>query len=93
MDFLDLAKFGFNFLSQLLQHRQQTPIIFDQKTMHINRLKCNCVGHLGSIVADWNMWSSPRLHGKSHNLPFDKDEEQNKHLEKSQGLVLFVLPF
>lgn len=34
------------------------------------------------------MWSSTRLHSKSHNLSFDKDEQQNKHLEESQELAI-----
>lgn len=38
-------------------------------------------------MAKGNMWSSPRLHGKTHNLSFDKDEQQNKHLEESQELA------
>lgn len=33
-----------------------------------------------------NMRSSPRFHGKSHNLSFHKDEQQDKHLEESQKL-------
>ncbi len=37
-------------------------------------------------MAKGNMRSSPRLHGKTHNLSFDKDEQQNKHLEESQEL-------
>lgn len=48
--------------------------------------KCVCVRvfYFRSIVAKWNMRTSPWLHGKSHNLSFDKDEQQNKHLEDSQ---------
>lgn len=55
---------------------------------------CEC--YLRSIVAKGNMWSSPRFHGKSHNLSFHKDEQQNKHLEESQmldnpSICLFLL--
>lgn len=44
---------------------------------------CVCVSYLRSIVTKWNMGTSPRLHGKSHNLSFDKDKQQNKHLKKN----------
>lgn len=52
---------------------------------------CVFVRYLGSIVAEGDMWSSPRLHGKSHNFSFDKYEQQNKHLEESKVLTLEVL--
>lgn len=46
----------------------------------------NCIYNLRCTVADGNVWSSSRLHGKTHNLSFDKDEQQNKHLKKCQEL-------
>lgn len=39
-------------------------------------------------MANGDMWTKPRLHGKSHYLFFHKDEQQDKHLEDRNVMVL-----
>lgn len=88
INLLDMAQFGFNSLSQFLKN--SCPHIHT----HMNNctwsylrflIQCVCVRvyYLRCIVTKWNMGTSPRLHGKSHNLSFDKDKQQNKHLKKN----------
>lgn len=40
--------------------------------------------YFGCIVADWCVGSSARPHGKTHDLPFDEDEQQHEHLKTNE---------
>lgn len=90
MNLLDKAQFGFNSLSQFLKNSCPHTHTHTHEQLHMIIFKvpnpvCVCVRvyYLRSIVTKWNMGTSPRLHGKSHNLSFDKNKQQNKHLKKN----------